>query len=259
MRRVHLLGHRHFVLPLLVLGGDVGVGGLDLRPDLGLVDQEVLHPALHRSAIAVLVLVLELLEVRVGRLGVALDPARRDEHVLDGGPVVLLGVLPQDLRFRDDDRGLHQVAVLLQHHFLPHLILEDLGIEAVGAKRALVSLAAHEPAVVLEEGERHDLLGELGVGDRQVETARGFEPQLPLDHRVEDVARQIQGPFELGREIALVHLLVALELRLVLAVELDGGDPLAAHTRDDLAGRVSAGTRSRPEHETEDEDADYRE
>ena len=257
VRRVHLLGHRHLVLPLLVLGGDVGVGGLDLRPDLGLVDQEVLHPALHRRAIAILVLVQELLEVRIGGLGVALDPARRDEHVLDRGPVVLLGVLAQDLRFRDDDRSLHQVAVLLQEHLLPHLFLEDLGIEAVGAQRALVGLAAHELAVVLEEGQRHDLLGELGVGDRQVETARGLEPQLPLDHRVEDVARQIEGPFELGREIALVHLLVALELRLVLAVELDGRDPLAADARDDLAGRISVGARTGPEDEAEDEDGDH--
>ena len=39
--------------------------------------------------------------------------------------------------------------------------------------------------------------------------------------RVEDVARQVERALELGREVALVHLPVALDLGRYCAVELD--------------------------------------
>ena len=78
-----------------------------------------------------------------------------------------------------------------------------------------------------------------------------------LDHRVEDVAGKVERALELRREVALVHLAVALDLGPVLPVELDGRDPLAADLGDDLAGLVLVRARARPEDEPEDENADH--
>ena len=141
------------------------------------------------------------------------------------------------------------VAVLLEEHVLAHLVLERSGLEAVGAQRALVLLAADELAVLLEEGERHDLLPRALRRRPAGQAAGGLEPQLPLDHRVEDVAGQVERPLELGREIALVHLAVALDLGPVLAVELDRRDPLVADARDDLAGGILR-RRAEPDQKT---------
>src|SRR5262249_36212581 len=91
----------------------------------------------------------------------------------------------------------------------------------------------------------------------EVELLRGLEAEHLLDHRVEDVAREVEGALELGREVALVHLAVALDLGAVLSVEIDRGDALGAHAGDDLAAAVRVRARAGPEHEAENEDRDH--
>ena len=84
---------------------------------------------------------------------------------------------------------------------------------------------------------------------RQVEALGGLEAEHALDHRVEDVAGKVERALELGREVALVHLAVALDLGPVLPVELDGRDPLAADARR-RPGRPGSASVPEPDQKT---------
>ena len=240
----------------LVLRADLGVGHRHSRPDLQPVDEEVVRAALLGSAVTLAVLVVVRLEVGLRRLDSALEAARRNEDVLDRGLVVLSRELPADVRLRDGDARFHEGLVLPDEKVLAKALLERLRLDPGELETLVVFVGADELSVLLEEGERGDLPRELLVGHGELQAPGGLDPQLPVDHAVQDLAGQVECPRELGREAALVHLAVALDLVLVHPVELGSGDLIRSHPGHDLIRRVAGQVRAREEDESENEDDD---
>ena len=87
---------------------------------------------------------------------------------------------------------------------------------------------------------------------------RGVELQDPVDHAVEHLAGQIHRPDQLRGEVSLVEALLALKLRPILPVEIEGRDRLAPDLRDDRSGGVlGSAAAAGKEHEPEDEDKNH--
>ena len=257
VRGGHLLGHLEGRAPPVVVGLQFRIGDPDSRVHLPLVHDQVLRAPLHRRLIAVLVLLEVRLQVRVGDRRDGLELARRDLDVFDRGLVVAVGELALEVLVRHENGGLDEGRVLLEEHSLPHVLLEALGRVAVGPEEPLVFLVADEVAFFLQLGERDHRGRDLLVADLEVEPPGRLQAQGPVDHGIEHLAGHVERADQLGGELALVLLLLPVERRPVLAIELDRRDRIASDLRNHLArGVAPAGVRAGEVDEAEDEDDD---
>ncbi len=98
-------------------------------------------------------------------------------------------------------------AQLVDHHAAPQVLLE-LRLRhrrALAAEQLLVARLADEPAVLLQAGNREDLLRQLLVADADALALRLGQRRLLVDHLLQDLLLDAELPQQLLVDVAAVR------------------------------------------------------